>query len=239
MNIEELKKILQEHEVSEETFAALTTLVESHVKTKLAEQEEQHLEEAQQVLTNVLEEQNAAREAEYETKLQEQTELMAKKVDAYIDEVVKEFIAENKKSFDMLEDYDRMKKAHQAILESFETNGFPINKDANAQKALQEAADAKAQYTALFEEKRAVMEENDKLKREAIFASATKSLADTQVEKVVKMMESVQFASIGEMETGMKLIVEQVTKSPEASKPVETRPAAPKNTLMEQALSKL
>ena len=140
-------------------------------------------------------------------------ESVSEKMKEYAEYSVEEFITENKARFVETEEYERMKAAFGYIREAFERNAFDVRDDVaviELQESLQEST---AQYESLFEDLSLAKDEIDRLNRQIILEHAVANLADTQKEKVNKLVESVSFDSIDEYKDGIAMIVEQAKGS--------------------------
>lgn len=227
---DELKGLLGDLELNEETLDGLSTLVENHVKGAV-EAKEAELNEAHEAELTALREEhgkeverlmeNAEKYGEY---IKEE---VVSKVTEYTDYAVGEFIKENQEKLNQLELYERMKSAFEGAKSAFEQNGFPLNENAQVEAAQAELNEAKTAFNTLFDELNETREKLQTAEMALIFEDVTRSLADTQKEKVRELSESVTFDNIEEFKTGLSLIVEQVKKP---AKPAEGQEQLNENT---------
>jgi len=147
------------------------------------------------------------------------------RIDEAIDVAVDKFIAESENRFIQADEYARMKTLFEAVKTVFEQNAFALNENAAAEEAAAVLKEHREDYDALFERHMSLKDENAALAMELetakcaiIFEKATADLTDTQRERVGTLVENVEFDTIDEFVTGLKLIVEMEKKKDEDGK---------------------
>ena len=228
---EELKALLEELQISEETAAALGDMIAEAIKSAVDAKEEE-LNEAHAAEVDLLK--------EYANGYGEHIrESIIGKVKGYANYAVEEFIKENSEKFVQTEQFERQSAVLEQIKDVFESHGFSLNEN----RALDEANAEKAELSKSYEttldalnEARASLEAAD---RQIFLLESTKDLTVSESEKAKELLEAVTFNSLDEYKKGVELIVEQVSKV-EVVTPVEvlneevivdtTKPAKPDTT---------
>lgn len=221
---DELKVLLGEDTISEETATKLDEMIQTLLDTKLSENsaalEESHnkaLEEIKAEHEKSVAELNESHEksiVELQEKADAHIEEVKNQVDSRIqesvDSAVAEFIAENKEQLLQLEDYTKMKSAFDLIQEAFEKNAFSLNKNAETDSLKVELQEATKNYDSIFEELESTKKTLEEANMKLSFDELTSSLAETQKEKVRQLSEEVSFDGVEEYTRAVSLIVEQV-----------------------------
>lgn len=141
---------------------------------------------------------------------------MTDKVDDYTSYVVEKFVNENKAALIEQNEYDRMKKLFENVKTAFEHNSFKLNeeievpKDTSLETKLKESLEA---YNELYGEFAEVKKNFEEMQYSMVFENVTKDLADTQKERVNKLVKNVSFSSISEFQRGVELMVEEIVAS--------------------------
>lgn len=207
--IEKLKELMPDIEISDQFADKLQESVQLTV-AELVERKVTEIEaEKAAEIAKLTEQANAY--AEYV--IEETTN----KVDEYCSFVVEQFIEENKQKLVEHEDYVRTVGALKSIKESFEKNYFTLNTDAVIDSLKEEQAKDKELYGKLFEANQELKKEMSALKesveadkRKNLIESLVSSLADTQKEKIRKLVEGSSFSSLETMAEGVKLMINEL-----------------------------
>lgn len=222
---EEIKTLLGEGEVSDDTVTKLKIMLENVIASKteaLTEELEKTKSDAEAYVAHVKEELEAQAEAygEYvKEEMESQAEAYAEyvkeetdsQVEAYAEYVVKEFVSENKEALVEGVEYARMKRAFDNIKNVFESEFFrvePVEGEVDTLKL--EISESAKSYESLFENYRSILKENEEMRTAIIFEHVTQGLADTQKERVKTLVENVSFDNITEFQRGVELMVEEV-----------------------------
>lgn len=138
-------------------------------------------------------------------------EQYADKLESYAQYVVEQFIETNKKVLVENKNYDRMKNVLETIrgtlAESLNLTVEPTDREAELENQL---AESKEEYNKLAQSNMTLRKDLENLERTAIFESITKSLADTQREKVQRLIEGMDTKSPEDYRRTLKLMVEEV-----------------------------
>lgn len=223
---EQIKALLGEDTISEETATKLAELFEAAVSAAV----EKNSEEKDAEKAAALEEKEAevaAAKKEAEDAKAEKEEAVAKadkavadakeesekRVDEAVAAAAERILAESRDQFVALDRLDRTEKALNSIKSAFEANGFSLNESLE----LDQSKEALEQTTQALEEAkaRAADLETALLISQCAVAlhEMTADLADTQREKVEVMAEAVEVSSVEEYRSAVALIVEQVKAS--------------------------
>lgn len=226
MNIaEQLKSLLPDVEISEDFVTRLTASIETAVAQRVEEQTreiskkaEEYAAELQSEIQEITDKANAY--AEYVM------EEMTNKVDDYCEFVIEQFVEENRKRLVETEEYSRMVATLNTIREAFETNYFQLNSEPANVETQEKLAESKRDFNELFAQHRELKNQIEeysqyveKENRKAIFETATKNLAESQKEKVSRLIEKSSFPDRETFELGLQLMVEEF-KAPRQSTPV-------------------
>jgi hypothetical protein len=214
---EQLAALLPGVEISEEFVAKLTASIEATVAQRVDEQTVEIKKLAEE------------KEKEHQTQLQEVTdkanayaeyvvEEMTKKVEDYCEYVVEQFVEDNRAKLVETEEYCRMAKTLRSIKEAFETNYFQVNNVEPATQAIaDQLAEARSEHNKLFEQHRTLkrqVEEYSKYveseNRRAVFESVTADLADTQKERLTRLIQAAEFPTLDAYSQGLKYMVEEI-----------------------------
>ena len=207
MNItEELKSLLESVELSEDTLIKIKLMVENAIQERTAELQKQ-LEEAKAEAEKKIEyiKQKSDEYAEYVVKE------MAEKIDLYSQFVVEKFIEENKKALIESQEYSRMKKIFEKVKETFEEGLFQINEDQYIKELKNELEERIQAYNEIFEEATQLKKKLDEKKYEEIFNSLTKDLAETQREKISRLIKNVNFKDVDEYKRAIEIMIEELS----------------------------
>lgn len=244
MNIkEQLTALLPGVEISDEFVDKLTASIETAVAQRVEEQTTEINKKAEEKIAAIQEElkEVAAKANAYAEYVVEE---MTQKVEDYCEYVIEQFVEENRAKLVETEEYCRMARALRAIREAFEVNYFQVNNTEPAAQALEDKLEeSRKEFNNLFEQHRTLkrqVEEYSKYvegeNRKAVFESVTTDLADTQKERLSRLVEKAEFPSLESYREGLKLMVEEIkpalitetkppvdektTKGPEADVPV-------------------
>lgn len=213
---EQLTSLLPGVEISDEFVAKLTASIETAVAQRVEEQTVEIKKQAdsekaaiQEQLDEVVAKANAY--AEYVV------EEMTKKVEDYCEYVIEQFVEENRAKLVETEEYCRMAKALRAIREAFEVNYFQVSSIEPATKALEEKLEeSRKEFNNLFEQHRTLkrqVEDYSKYvegeNRKAVFESATRDLAETQKERLTRLVEKAEFPTLESYKQGLEMMIEE------------------------------
>lgn len=204
---ENLKSLLSEATISEETIEALGGLITEAIAT-------QKVEAAAAAEAKI-----AALNEQHEAALAEAAELNEAKLQEAVDAAVEAYVVENEQKFVTTEQFEKMSALFESVKAAFENAAFSLNENAAVQALEGKLHEASETYDGLLERFMALKEENESVaaeletaKRSIIFESAVKDLTDTQRERVGALVETIEFADTGEFASGLKLIVEMECK---------------------------
>jgi uncharacterized protein YdiU (UPF0061 family) len=216
MNIaEQLKSLLPDVEISEDFVTRLTASIETAVAQRVEEQTKEINKKAEEDLAAVQSEikeitDKANAYAEYVM------EEMTKKVDDYCEFVIEQFVEENRKKLVETEEYCRMAATLNTIREAFETNYFQLNSEPANLETQEKLAESKKDFNELFAQHRELKNQIEEYSqyvetenRKAIFETATKDLAESQKEKVQRLVEKSSFPDRATFEIGLQMMVEE------------------------------
>lgn len=243
MNIaEQLKTLLPGVEITEEFVTKLTASIEAAVAQRV-EEETKEITEKANAYGQYVYEQAEEYSAQCKAQIDEITEKanayseyvveeMTKKVDDYCEYVIEKFVQEQKDRLIETVEYSRMSNVLRTIREAFESNYFTLS-DEPANTSLEaKLEESKTAYNTLFEEhrtlKRQIQEMEDAVedqKRGAIFERLTVNLADTQKERLGRLIEKANFPSLESYEAGVLLMVQEITSSEKTAAEVAAKPA--------------
>lgn len=249
---DEIKALLGEDTISQETAEKLSEMLNAAIDARLQESAEAKDQEHTAAITALTEAKDAeiaalteSKDAEIAT-LKESVEEVTQKADAHIesmkalveeriqasvDSAVAEFVTENKTMFEQLDAFNRMKSAFDTIQEAFETNGFVLNPNAELDATKTELSESVAAYDKIFGELETTKKNLDEAHIDITFRDATAELTESQKEKVKALSEGVSFEGVEEYSKVLSLIVEQVSqKSGDEGKVVNesAKPVSPK-----------
>lgn len=227
MNIKEtLTTLLPGVEISDEFVTKLTASIEAAVAQRVVEET--------QAISDKIEAQKAeadAKIAEHEKFANEQIQEITDKANAYAEYVVKEmtqkvedyceyvvekFVKDNQEKLVETAEYARMAKVLRNIREAFESNFFQLDPEPATQSVEKQLEESKKAFNELFEEhrtlKRQISQYSDYVdgeNRKAIFNKVTEGMADTQKERLERLVETANFGSLDEFEVGVTLMVDE------------------------------
>lgn len=228
MNMKEtLSTLLPGVEISEEFVSKLTASFETAIAKRI-EEETKELNDKVIAIQNECEEKIVSIEEEAQAQIKEindkanayaeyVVEEMSQKVDDYCDYVIEKFIEEQKSQLVDSIEYSRMANTLKSIQEAFEVNYFKLSEEPANKDIEQKLQESKLAYNELFEEHRTLrrnIEEYsiyvDEMNRKAIFEEQTKNLADTQKEKIERLIEKANFSTIEEFSEGVQYMIEEI-----------------------------
>jgi hypothetical protein len=251
MNIKEtLTTLLPGVEISDEFVTKLTASIEAAVTQRVEEETKSISEKAEGYKAEI-----AAKAAEYEAYANEQikevtdkanayaeyvVEEMTQKVDDYCEYVVEKFVKENKEKLVDSAEYARMAKVLSSIREAFEVNFFQLDPEP-ANKSLEaQLEESKKAFNELFEEHRSLKRQIsdysayvDSENRKSVFARVTEGMADTQKDRLGKLVEKANFETLEEYEAGVALMAEEFKNA--STKTVSTPIKEEKTVIVESA----
>lgn len=230
---QQIKTLLGEDTISEETATKLAELFEAAVAAAVEKNTEEKDAEKAAALKEKTEEVEAAKKeaedakADAEKSKAEKDEAIAKadkavadakeesekRVDEAVQAAAERILTENRDQFLALDRLTRTEKALETIKSAFEANGFSLNENAEldqTKQALEEATKALEETKA-----HAIDLEAALLVSQCAVAlnELTADLADTQREKVEALAESIEVSSVEEYRSAVALIVEQAKTS--------------------------
>lgn len=168
---------------------------------------EELIEKADEYATQVREEMIEQGEA-YGQHLAEE---YANKLESYAQYVVEQFVEENKKVLVENKHYEKMKSALDSIRGTLaESLNLTVEQPDEVQALEDQLEESKADYNKLAASYAQLKESVETLERTQIFEESTKALADTQREKVQRLMEGMNTKSKEDYRRTLKLMVEEV-----------------------------
>ena len=254
VNIKEtLSSLLLNVEISEEFVTKLTASIETAVAQRV-EEETKAIEDKAEAYKAELEVKAAEYEAYANDQIKEVTdkanayaeyvvEEMTQKVDDYCEYVVEKFVKENKERLVESAEYARMAKVLKNIREAFETNFFQLTPEPAAQSLESQLGESKQAFNELFEEHRTLKRQIadysayvDSENRRSIFTRVTEGMADTQKERLERLVEKANFETLEEYEAGVSLMVDEFKQaSTKTSAPVTEKKEEKKEVVVESA----
>lgn len=243
MNIaEQLKTLLPGVEITEEFVTKLTASIEAAVAQRVEEETNEITEKANAYGQYVYEQAEEYSEhcksqiAEISEKAEAYAEYvveeMTKKVDDYSEYVIEKFVQEQKDRLVETVEYARMSNVLRNIREAFEANYFTLS-DEPANISLEaKLEESKTAYNTLFEEHRTLKRQIDSYSeyvdtenRRNVFERVTVNLADTQKERLLRLVEKANFPSLEAYEAGVTLMVQEITSSDKSTSDAIAKPA--------------
>lgn len=236
MNIKEtLSTLLPGVDISEEFVTKLSASIEAAIAQRVEEETKAIADKAEADKNELMEKAN-----EYEQYANDQikevsdkanayaeyvVEEMTRKVDDYCEYVVEKFVKENKEQLVESVEYARMSKVLNTIREAFETNFFQLNPEPASKSLETQLEERRQSFNELFEEHRLLKRQIedysayiDSENKKTIFDKVTEGLADTQKERLEKLVEKSNFNSVEEYEAGVKMMVEEFKQASNSSK---------------------
>lgn len=240
MNIKEtLTSLLPNVEISDEFVTKLTASIEAAVAQRVDEETKAIQEKAEADKAELVE-----KASEYEAYANEQikevsdkanayaeyvVEEMTQKVEDYCEYVVEKFVRDNKAQLVETAEYAKMAKVLKNIREAFETNFFQLNPEPAGQNLEKQIEESKKAFNELFEEhrtlKRQIAEYSsyvDGENRKSVFTRVTEGMADTQKERLEKLVEKANFETLEEYESGVALMAEEFKQASSKSNSSKT-----------------
>lgn len=135
----------------------------------------------------------------------------ANKLESYAQYVVEQFVESNKKILSENKHYEKMKGALDSIRETLaESLNLTVEQPDEVRALESQLEESKAEYNKLASSYAQLNESVEALERTQIFEEFTKTLADTQREKVQRLMEGMDTRSKEDYRRTLKLMVEEV-----------------------------
>lgn len=214
--LEQLKDLLPDVEISDDFVAKLTASIETVVAQRVEEETKEIHEKADEYAATIQQEvedikEKASAYADYVV------EEMTQQVEDYCEFVIEQFVKDEQKKLVETEEYIRMSKTLNNIREAFEKNYFQLNSEPASKEMERQLKESKDDFNKLFEEhrilKRQIQEYSEYVEnenRKAIFESVTVDLADTQKERLVRLMERAEFSDLESYKLGLEMMVEEL-----------------------------
>lgn len=214
MNInEEIQGLLEGVELTEESITKLKLMVEKAVQGRT-----EKLTEELEAAKREVESKESMMEEQVEELVEGRVQKVCEKVDSYANHVVESFIQENKAALIEHAEYEKMKNVVNTIKSAFEEGMFALSEDTahtelqsrydEMNEALNEALNDNLELRTKLNEQECAME----------FNRLTANLADTQKEKVAKLIENITFDDVQEFTRAVKLVVEEIVTSEDSQK---------------------
>ena len=205
---EDLNALVESEATLSDEFKAKTAVIfEAAVKSKLAEEIDRLESEYQQQL---------------DEEIQSTKEDLVEKVDSYLNYVVENWMEENKLAIqsglraEIAEGF--MDKLKDLFVESYievpESKVDLVDELATANEELEE------QYNDAVAKSLSLAEELNGYKRQAVIREASKDLAETQVEKLTKLAESIDFVSEEDFASKVETLKASYFKSDAPTSPI-------------------
>lgn len=224
---ENLKDLIGESDVSEDTLLKIKIMVESALAEKLDEQAKTLAEQNEVKLTALQAELDEAKEihaAEIQSLHEKANQYaqyvvteMTEKIDSYAEYVVEKFIEDNKQTLVESDEYNRMKTVFESIKLAFEGAHFALVPTDTTSELEASLAEVRESYNGLCIDHEALKKENTEMQFAMVFESLTSDLAETQKEKLKALVENVSFTDVSEFKRGVELMIGQVTESKTAA----------------------
>ena len=148
-------------------------------------------------------------------------ESLTDEIDQYLDYVVGNFITENSEAIVDSIDYRNMQAVFTDMKESFSRHLFELKPDNTINSVNSKLKDSISENNKALAELAAVKRKNSELQRKLVIEQATKSLTDTQKERVENLVERLKYSTETDFKRGVELMIEEVTASP--VKPTRTQ----------------
>ena len=211
----------KESEMKEKLSSQLKSLQESHKKElqKLAEEKDAEIEKLNESITAYSEYVIAEHEEEIQA-LKESAESYGeyilkestKKIDTYLDYVVENFIKDNQEKLVENSEYIKMKRIFEGFRQTFSGAAYELDGSPLLDEMKTKLEEHNEMYNKLNNDYVQLKTNYDKVKRKLVQEEVLDkfNLSDTQKERVVTLAEKVNFSTIGEFESGLTLIIEEV-----------------------------
>lgn len=185
----ELDSIFESAQLSPEVKAQFQTVFESAVKAQAVKLAESHINE-------IAEQSNALVETQVQGEITELQETLNK----YLDHVAQHWLVENTLSVDNSIKVNMFESMMVGLKELFVENNVTVpTESVDVVAELEgEIAEAREELNAALNEKAALNESINVLKRDAIVESSIGSLAESQKEKVKELVEGLEFNALFE-----------------------------------------
>lgn len=226
--VEQLKALLPEGtELSDEFETKLVASFETAVAQRVQEQVEDVSNKAEEYAAYCKSEVEAIQEKanEYAEYVVEQ---MTQKVEDYAAHIVEQFVSEHQERMVETAEYNRMRTVFNLMKEAFEVNFFGLTNEPANEKLAADLKETKQEYNRLFKEhnqlRRQISDYDEYVTEQnkaAIFAEITADLADTQKERLERMVESANFSTTESYREGVTMMVEQLVAKVEDKKTEE------------------
>ncbi|MDD5150598.1 MAG: hypothetical protein PHC28_08960 [Flavobacterium sp.] len=216
----------KESEMKAKLSSQLKSLQESHKKElqKLAEEKDAEIQELKESIESysnyVIEEHEQEIQALKESAesygeyvLKEST----KKIDTYLDYVVENFIKENQEKLVENSEYIKMKRIFEGFRQTFSGAAYELDGSPLLDEMKTKLEEHNEMYNKLNNDYVQLKTNYDKVKRKLVQEEVLDkyNLSDAQKERVITLAEKVNFNSIGEFETGLTMIIEEVSSNKE------------------------
>jgi len=226
----------KESEMKAKLSAQIKSLQESHKKElqKLTEEKDSEIEKlnesisaySEYVINEHEEEINELKEsadAYGQYVLEEST----KKIDTYLDYVVESFVKDNQEKLVENSEYIKMKRIFEGFKQTFSGASYELDGSPLLDEMKSKLEENSEMYNKLNNDYVQLKTNYDKVKRKLVQEEVLDkySLSIAQKERIATLAEKVNFETIGEFETGLTLIIEEVTATKEKNKSVENQVA--------------
>lgn len=210
-----LDSIFESVELSPEVKAKFSTVFEATVKQHAVKLAESHIEKIAALAEEKVEEEKEKAEEKAEKKI-------AESAGKFLDHVAKEWIAENQLAVDRGIKADLFESVIAGMKDLFVEHNVVVPEDAvDVVAELQEELQEQKNETArLFEEVQSRTAYANYIKREVELTEATRELTESQKEKVMGLVEGLEYSEA--FGTKLGSIVEMVQTSAEATAIVES-----------------
>ena len=152
-------------------------------------------------------------------------ESLTDEVDQYLDYVVEQFISENKAALVESVEYKNMQSVFADMQESFSRHLFQLKPDNTIISVNSKLKDSINENNKTLAELATAKRKNSELQRKLIIEQATKSLTDTQKERIENLVERLKYSNETEFKRGVELMIEEVVTVPtkQPQKPTQSK----------------
>ena len=261
MNIKEtFSSLLPGVDISDEFVTKLTASIESTVAQRVVEETQSIQEKANKEIAKIKED-----SAEYKKYADEQIKEvsekanayaeyvvaeMTNKVDDYCEYVVEKFVKDNKDQLVESAQYAKMVKVINTIKEAFESNFYQLNPEPAGKNLEDQLTESKKAFNDLFEEHRVLKKQIsdysayvDSENRKNIFNRLTEGMADTQKERLERLVEKTRFEDLEDYQSGVALMIEEFKqgsgKSKVSEEPMKEEKEKEKKVISEASSDKM
>jgi hypothetical protein len=148
-----------------------------------------------------------------------------KNIDSYVEYVVEQFVKDNEQRLVESVEYDKMKRVFESFRRTFGDISYELNGSPLVDGLKDKLQESEEMYNKLNKDYVVLKSNHEiakkKLIQEDVFNKY--SLSEAQKERVSKLAEQVNFGTIGEFETGLTLIIEEVTSKKEKTLVVDQK----------------